>query len=108
MNGSYPRMNNGRPGMNSRRRQRRGPFRPSTVADERLLSDEHPCSKLLTLRVTEERKRISSVTIYRGLPVDTQRVTAGASRWPSNPRQRRRADIGCCRPLPPWLPDGGV
>jgi hypothetical protein len=44
-------------------------------------SDEHPCSMLLPPRVTEERKRISSVTTYRashndrGLPIAEQFTT---------------------------------
>lgn len=37
-------------------------------------SDEHPCSMLLPPRVTEERKRISSVTTYRAAHVDIGRA----------------------------------
>ena len=37
-------------------------------------SDEHTCSMLLPPRVTEERKRISSVTTYRAVQADTGRA----------------------------------
>jgi hypothetical protein len=40
-------------------------------------SDEHLCSMLLPPRVTEERKRISSVTTYRVSQVDIGRAVNG-------------------------------
>jgi hypothetical protein len=67
---------------------------------------------LLPPRVTEERKRISSVTTYRVSHVDIRRaVNDGSLPIAEQFTTTLRADVGCCRPNRPtrsWLPDGGV
>jgi hypothetical protein len=55
MNTCSARVNSGCPGVNSWHRRRRLHVAPSSVANERLFGDEHPCSTLLTLRETEEK-----------------------------------------------------